>query len=107
MPFNTCVLYPNDDNLKFDMSYYLKSHLPLVKEKFGPYGLQRVDITEFGPDADGTKPRFVIQAVIVWGNQDDMSMAMASPEAGLVFGDMAHFCNVQPLAMSGNIIAWD
>lgn len=107
MPFNTCVLYPNDDNLIFDMSYYLKSHLPIVKENFGQYGLQRVDITEFGPGIDGTKPAFVLQAVMVWESQDHMSRAMASAKASVVFGDMGRFCNVQPVAMSGYAIAWD
>lgn len=105
MPFNTCVLYPNEDDLKFNMSYYLKSHLPLVKENFGSYGLKRVDVTEFGPSPDGTKPAFAIQAVIVWGSQDDMKKAMASTEAGLVFGDIKHFCNAKPVAMSGDSVA--
>ena len=83
MPFNTCVLYPNDDILKFHMSYYLKSHLPMVKENFGQYGLQRVDITEFGRGIDGTKPAFLLLAVMVWESQDHMSRAMASAEASV------------------------
>jgi hypothetical protein len=33
------VLYANEDNIKFDMNYYLKKHMPMVLEIWGPFGL--------------------------------------------------------------------
>lgn len=29
------VLYPNDPAVRFDMDYYINSHIPLIKEKLG------------------------------------------------------------------------
>ena len=29
------VMYPNSDGCKFDMSYYLDNHMPMVREKLG------------------------------------------------------------------------
>ena len=29
------VLYPNGNGAKFDMNYYLKSHMPMVQQKLG------------------------------------------------------------------------
>lgn len=51
MSFQTVCLYPNGDDLQFNISYYFDNHLPLVQEKFGPYGLEKVEITRF--DANG------------------------------------------------------
>lgn len=30
MTYNVIVLYPNEDDTKFDLKYYLDSHMPLV-----------------------------------------------------------------------------
>ena len=101
MSFQTVCLYPNGDDLQFNISYYFSKHLPLVREKFGPYGLNKVEITRFDTNEDGTKPHYVLQAVLIWKNQESMREAMASPHVGTVFGDLSNFCNKQPLAMSG------
>jgi uncharacterized protein (TIGR02118 family) len=29
------VFYPNEEGKKFDMDYYLNSHIPMVQEKLG------------------------------------------------------------------------
>ena len=107
MPFQTVVLYPNGDDLRFDMSYYLNNHLSLVQEKFGPYGLKKVEVTRFDTNEDGTKPLYVLQANLTWGSPESMRKAMSSPEVGTVFGDLPNFCNKQPVAMNGNTDAWN
>lgn len=101
MPFQTVCLYSNGDDLQFNKSYYLNNHLPLVLEKFGSYGLNKIEVTHFDINENGTEPLYVLQAILIWENQDSMRKAMSSPEAGVVFGDLSNFCNKQPVAMSG------
>lgn len=104
MGFQTVILYPNDEDLKFDMLYYMTKHMPMVQDKFGQYGLKSYEITKFENNEDGTKPSFVLQVVMIWEGPESMKKAMSSPEVGSVFGDLANFCNKQPVAMSGYTI---
>ena len=101
MPFQTVCLYPNGDDLQYNREYYLHNHLPMTKEKFGPYGLNKIEITHFDSNEDGTKPLYFLQAVLTWESQQSMRKAMSSPEVGAVFGDLPNFCNKQPVAISG------
>ena len=48
MPYNVCALYPNEDDLEFDKTYYLEKHMLLVQLTFKPYGLLAWDVIEFG-----------------------------------------------------------
>ena len=40
MPTTITVLYENVDDATFDLDYYLAKHMPLVDEKFKPFGLK-------------------------------------------------------------------
>ncbi|EXJ66808.1 uncharacterized protein A1O5_10003 [Cladophialophora psammophila CBS 110553] len=104
MPHHICAFYPNDHDLKLDTSYYIKTHMPLVQEKFGPYGLKGWEVTKFGPNADGTKPSYALQTLLIWDNAECVKRAMVSPEAAIVFGDVVNFCNKQPIAMGGDVL---
>lgn len=122
MPFTVHVLYPvsqvpstpppppptnppqNNDDLKFDMSYYLKTHMPLVFDKWKQYGLQKWDIIEYGPGLDGSKPQYRVCAVLHWDNADEVKTAAGSEEAKPVFGDIANFTNAQPTFLMGSVV---
>ena len=104
MPFHATVLYPNDDDTTFDMSYYLKKHMPLVMEKFGPHGLKRWEVLEYKPDGAGAKPAFCVGATLIFDSPDQMAAATSSEDAKPVFGDIPNFCNKQPVFLGGNLI---
>ncbi|KEF53783.1 uncharacterized protein A1O9_10184 [Exophiala aquamarina CBS 119918] len=104
MPFHATVLYPNDDDITFDMDYYLSKHMPLVQEKFGPHGLRRWEITEYGPGGDGAKPAYHVQAMLVFDSQEDLGKALGSEDAKPVFADIPNFTNKQPVLMGGNVV---
>ncbi|KAK7893838.1 hypothetical protein LTR67_006539 [Exophiala xenobiotica] len=106
MPFHATVLYPNEDDIKFDMSYYLSTHMPLVMERFGKYGLKGYQVTDYKPGADGAKPPFCTGCTLIWDSPEDMQSAMsAGDDAGVVFGDIPNFCNKQPVLMAGSVVA--
>lgn len=106
MPYHVVVFYPNDDDLKLDTTYYLQTHMPMVQEKFGQYGLQGWEAVEFNRDvgADGEKAPYALQAVLIWDKAEDVAKAMSSPEAQVVFGDLANFCNKKPISMGGSVL---
>ena len=38
------VLYENDSSDDFNMDYYVNTHLPLIKEQMGEYGLTKNEV---------------------------------------------------------------
>lgn len=104
MSFRALVLYPNEADTKFDLDYYLKSHMPLVAEKFGKHGLKKWDVLEFKPGGDGAKPTYCIGATLYWDSPDHMGAALASEDAKPVFGDIPNFCNKGPVFLGGALV---
>jgi len=104
MPFHATVLYPNEDDTKFDLDYYLKTHMPLVQERFGKYGMKGWEVVEYKPGADGAKPKFAIGATLIWEAPDHLAAALSSEDAGVVFGDVPNFTNKQPIFLGGAVV---
>ena len=54
------VLYPNTDGAKFDMNYYLTSHIPMLKREFGSALKGCIVEQGLGGRAPGTKAEFAV-----------------------------------------------
>lgn len=99
MPSTVSVLYPNVPGAAFDLDYYLTIHMPLVRQKFGPYGLRSWRIVQV---ADPNAP-YTIVAIMEW---DELSQfaAAAEAEGAAVFGDIPNFSNQQPVVLGGTVV---
>lgn len=104
MVYHATVLYPNEDDIKFDMSYYLSKHMPLVAKSFGKHGLTKWEVIEYKPAADGTKPTYLVGATLVWDAPEQLGAALASEDATPVFGDIPNFTNKQPVFIAGQLV---
>ena len=87
------VTYPGTAQTRFDRDYYIHTHLPLVREAWGPHGLETVAAFFPAGDGEGTV------AVCVCGFRDDAAMrnAFASPLTGQVMADVPRFTDAKPL----------
>lgn len=103
MPANATVLYPADSDATFDMSYYLKTHMPLVSEKWGKYGLTGWKVVQFAAGPDGSKP-YSVAALLTWDSADGIQKALGGEEAGVVLGDVKNFSNKSPQFLLGDIV---
>lgn len=54
------VLYPNEDGAKFDMDYYLTSHIPMLKRVLGSALKGCIVEQGLGGRAPGTKAEFAV-----------------------------------------------
>jgi len=104
MPFHATVLYPQEDDAKFDMDYYLKKHMPLVMEKFKSHGLKRWEVLEYKPGPDGAAPKFSVGATLIFDSPDQMAAAITSEDAKPVFGDIENFSNKAPVFLGGAMV---
>ncbi|KAF2422160.1 hypothetical protein EJ08DRAFT_653198 [Tothia fuscella] len=103
MTVHCTVLYPNDDDATFDMKYYLATHMPLVQEKFGPFGMSGYSVLKFQNGPDGSKPQYSVQATLHFDKAE--SVGKASKEAGEpVFGDVPNFSNKSPIFLVADVV---
>ena len=86
------------------MKYYLSTHMPLVYSSWNQYGLQKWEVTQYGPGADGAKPPYSVCATLTFGSGEDMKKCMESEEAKKVFGDIPNFSNKGPVLMAGDVV---
>jgi uncharacterized protein (TIGR02118 family) len=105
MPFHATVLYPNDEDATFDKEYYLKTHMPLVMEKFGKHGLKKWEVLWYHPGPDGSKPQYSVGATLIFDSGEDLVKALQSEDAGPVFGDVKNFSNKGPVFLGGELAA--
>lgn len=91
------VVYPSGG--KFDMDYYMSTHMPLVEKHWKSYGLKSWKVLKFGDD----KP-YSVQATLEWGSMADFEKAASGPEVSTVMGDIPNFSDKEPVLLPGEIV---
>jgi uncharacterized protein (TIGR02118 family) len=89
------VTYPLVAGARFDADYYVATHIPLVREKWTAHGL--VEAMALLPDQDA--PAFAAVALLAFRDRAAIDAALASAEAGDVFGDLPNFTDIAPQPM--------
>jgi uncharacterized protein (TIGR02118 family) len=89
------VLYRNTDALKFNMNYYLNTHIPLINKLLGA-ALKGVMVQHgIGGGAPGSKPEFLVITVLKFESVESYHGAFG-PHAPAVMGDLPNFCSEPP-----------
>ena len=86
------VTYAGNTDTKFDRDHWINVHLPLVREAWGPHGLESV--AGFFPSGDGGG--LIAIAPCVFRDQAAMAAALASPDTARVMEDVKKVTDVQP-----------
>ena len=89
------VLYRNSDAIKFNMNYYLDTHIPLISKLLGS-ALKDVMVQHgISGGAPGSKPEFLVITVLKFESVESFQSAFG-PHAPAVMGDLPNFCGEQP-----------
>jgi uncharacterized protein (TIGR02118 family) len=96
------VLYPNKDGAKFDMSYYLSSHIPMVKRLLGAALKGCVVEQGLGGAAPGSKAEFGTLCHLRFDSVEAFQQAFG-PHAAQITGDIPNYTNVQPIIQLSDI----
>lgn len=95
------VMYPAGEN--FDVDYYLKTHMPLVKDRWSPHGLKSAQAIKGIAKADGSAPDYQVAALLTFGSLDDFKAA--GKAAGKeIFADIANFTKAQATVQINEIL---
>ena len=95
------VAYPMSDETNFDIEYYVKNHLAIIKENWSDYIQQMIVTKGTSGGKDVPSPYYAI-ATVIFESNDEMRAAMQ--KGGPVFKDIANYYNKNPIMMLGEVV---
>lgn len=90
------VLYPNSENVKFDMDYYLNTHIPMAGELVGD-ALKGANV-DYGlaNGIPGEEIPYVVMTHLTFESVEAFQAAFA-PHAEKIMADLPNFTNSKPI----------
>jgi uncharacterized protein (TIGR02118 family) len=91
------ILYPNKPGAKFDMNYYLKTHMPMSMERLSPApGFRSVSVerglTGGAPNSD---PPYIAMCHYEFESFEDF-LAVFNAHAAILQGDIPNYTDLTP-----------
>jgi uncharacterized protein (TIGR02118 family) len=97
------VFYPAHEG-RFDMEYYLNSHVPLAERLLKPYGLIRAEVDRgISGGKPGEAAPFTAVAYMVFDNVEGMTKGMIAHDAELA-ADVKNFTDLKPVFQISEIL---
>ncbi len=92
------ILYPDKQGSKFDMSYYLNTHMPLSINRLSAHeGFRGVSVERgLAGGTPGSDPPFVAMCHYLFDSVEDF-LAAFTPHAELLQGDMPNYTDITPV----------
>src|SRR5215469_2865563 len=89
------VLYPNAEGSKFDMDYYCRSHIPMVREKLG--ATCKGAAVEQGKSGatPASRPAFIAMGHLYFESVETFQTAFG-PHAHAIMADIPNYTDIQP-----------
>ncbi|KAG9513627.1 hypothetical protein KCU71_g2459, partial [Aureobasidium melanogenum] len=94
---SSSVIYPK--GTKFNMDYYLSTHMPLVYKNWSQFGLKGWSVVQFPDDSE-----YCVQAILEWESEDSSKKALTSDTVSTVMNDVKNFADKAPTFLSGKVV---
>jgi uncharacterized protein (TIGR02118 family) len=96
------VLYPNEDGSRFDMGYYLGSHIPMVQRLLGS-ALKEVVVEQgMGGPAPGAKAPYSTLCHLRFDSLEAFQAAFG-PHAAAIQNDITNYSSVPPVIQISSV----
>jgi uncharacterized protein (TIGR02118 family) len=90
------VLYPNQEGARFDMDYYCKTHIPMLRQKLGS-ACKGISIAQgLSGMMPGTPAPFVVLADLLFESVEAFQSAFGR-HAAEITGDIPNYTSLQPV----------
>lgn len=98
------VLYPNRPDARFDLDYYIETHMRLVQDRLGPGGLERYELASgrSGWPPDAAAPYLMI-CDMYFPSRDALEQAFGTYRDELV-ADIPVYTNIEPRMLVSEIL---
>jgi uncharacterized protein (TIGR02118 family) len=97
------VMYPNREDARFDMDYYMNKHIPMVQEKIGA-ALKGCYVQKgLGGAAPGSPAPYLVICRLCFDSMDDVATHLAPHDKA--FGeDVPNYTNVAPVMQLNEVV---
>ena len=89
------VFYPNEEGKKFDIDYYLNSHIPMVKEKLGAAVKGSTVEQGLSGAVPGSPPAFVAMVHVLFDSVEALQGAFG-PHSKAIMADIPNYTDIEP-----------
>jgi len=102
--FKVSVMYPNEENARFDIAYYQTTHMDLVMRHLKPFGLVRTEVLK-GLSGGGNQPApYICIGNLYFDSADGYEKGVAAT-GGVLRADIAKFTDITPIRQVSEILA--
>jgi len=97
------IFYPNTEGGRFDLEYYLHTHMPMAMEKLG-LSLKGVSIEHGVSGAQpGTQPAYIVMCNYTFDSAEAF-LAAFMPHAQALQGDIPNYTDIVPVIQFSEIL---
>jgi uncharacterized protein (TIGR02118 family) len=99
------ILYPNDKSARFDLRYYVETHMPLSISLLSAHpGFKGVSVESgLGGAKPGSKAAYVAMCHFLFDSVEDF-MAAFVPHAATLQGDMPNYTDIKPVIQLSEVL---
>ena len=99
------ILYPNNKDARFDMRYYVDTHMPMSIALLSVHpGFKGVSVERgLGGAEPGTDATFVAMCHFLFDSPEDF-MAAFMPHAARLQGDMPNYTDLKPVIQFNEVL---
>ncbi|KAF4958074.1 hypothetical protein FSARC_11110 [Fusarium sarcochroum] len=101
MVYHAATLYPNEEGVQFDETYYLQTHMPFVESIWKQYGLLGWKTFKYPTALDGSRSQYLISTQLEFENGEGLQKALQDPRTSKIFEDLPNFTNAQAVTLGG------
>jgi uncharacterized protein (TIGR02118 family) len=96
------VLYPNAEGSRFDLDYYVNTHMPMVRSELGP-ALQGMGIDAgLAGGTPGAPAPFAAAGHLIFDSVEDFQTSFG-PRASVIMGDIPNYTDITPVIQISEI----
>ena len=96
------VFYPHKEGARFDMAYYLNTHIPMVAQKLGAAVKSASVEHGLGGISPASAPAFVVMAHFGFDSMDAFQAAFG-PHAAVIMADIPNYTSIEPLIQISDV----
>ena len=96
------AVYPRQEGKRFDMDYYIHIHLPMVQNKFAPFGLKKIEVDKGLEKPGGEKSPFFAVGYLYFDALENFRKCYNAVGAEVV-GNIPQYTDVMPMIQIGEV----
>ena len=99
------ILYPNDKSARFDLSYYVETHMPLSIARLRTHpGFKGVSVERgIAGATPGSEPAYVAMCHFLFASAEDF-LAAFTPSADVLQGDIPNYTDIAPVIQFSEVL---